>query len=127
MLRPNCLQLSALAVPIENYIAEKRAVGYKFDKGADMLRSFGSFVYSRGTGIISDGLDLFRQARHHPYGVRNQAGIGGVVDVGLDHGGVHPHFGTALYDLFLRCLADQVLVQLGHMVAPVGVQPPPDL
>ena len=40
--------LSALAVPIENYIAEKQAVGYKFDKGADMLKSFDYFVYSRG-------------------------------------------------------------------------------
>ncbi len=40
--------LSALAVPIDNYIAEKQAVGYKFDKGADMLKSFDSFVYSRG-------------------------------------------------------------------------------
>jgi integrase len=40
--------LSALAVSIENYIAEKQAVGYKFEKAADMLRSFDSFIYSRG-------------------------------------------------------------------------------
>jgi len=40
--------LSALAVAIENYIAEKRAVGYKFDKGAEMFRSFDSYVYNRG-------------------------------------------------------------------------------
>lgn len=39
--------LSALTVPIESYIAEKQAVGYKFEKGADMLKSFDSFVYSR--------------------------------------------------------------------------------
>lgn len=39
--------MSALTVPIEDYIAEKRAVGYKFDKGATMLKSFDSFVYSR--------------------------------------------------------------------------------
>ncbi|MTI96612.1 MAG: integrase [Firmicutes bacterium] len=35
---------SILSVPIEKYIAEKRAVGYKFDKGAVMLKSFDSFV-----------------------------------------------------------------------------------
>lgn len=40
--------LSAFAVSIENYITEKQAVGYKFEKATDMLRSFDSFVYSRG-------------------------------------------------------------------------------
>lgn len=35
---------SDLSTPIEKYIAEKRAVGYKFDKGAAMLKSFDSFV-----------------------------------------------------------------------------------
>jgi len=44
----NHLFLSILAVPIEDYIAEKRAVGYKFKKGADMLKNFDSFVHSRG-------------------------------------------------------------------------------
>jgi integrase/recombinase XerD len=39
--------LSALTVPIENYIAEKQAVGYKFEKGTDMLKRFDSFVYNR--------------------------------------------------------------------------------
>ena len=39
--------LSALAIYIEGYIAEKRAVGYKFEKGADMLKRFDSFVNSR--------------------------------------------------------------------------------
>ncbi len=43
----NHLFLSALAVPIEGYIAEKRAVGYKFEAGADMLKRFDSFVHSR--------------------------------------------------------------------------------
>ena len=38
--------LSALTVPIENYIAEKQAVGYKFEKGTDMLKRFDSFVYN---------------------------------------------------------------------------------
>lgn len=38
---------STLAVPIEEYIAEKRAVGYKFEKEAAMLRGFDSFVYAR--------------------------------------------------------------------------------
>jgi len=42
------LFLSALAVSIEAYIAEKRAVGYKFERGADMLKRFDSFVHSRG-------------------------------------------------------------------------------
>ncbi|MCL6443933.1 MAG: tyrosine-type recombinase/integrase [Alicyclobacillus sp.] len=37
--------LSTLAVPIEGYIAEKRAVGYKFEVGAKMLKRFDSFVY----------------------------------------------------------------------------------
>lgn len=40
--------LSALAIYIEGYIAEKRAVGYKFGKGANMLKRFDSFVSSRG-------------------------------------------------------------------------------
>ena len=39
--------LSTLAVPIEKYIAEKQAVGYKFEKGAAMLRRFDSFVSAR--------------------------------------------------------------------------------
>jgi len=42
------LFLSALTVSIEAYIAEKRAVGYKFERGADMLKRFDSFVHSRG-------------------------------------------------------------------------------
>lgn len=37
---------SILSVPIEGYIAEKRAVGYKFKKGAQLLKNFDSFVYS---------------------------------------------------------------------------------
>ncbi len=44
----NLFFLSPLAIPIESYIAEKRAVGYKFEKGADMLKRFDSFVCSRG-------------------------------------------------------------------------------
>jgi integrase len=43
----NKLFLSALAVPIENYIAEKQAVGYKYEAGAAMLRRFDSFVTDR--------------------------------------------------------------------------------
>lgn len=43
----NDLFLSALAIPIEGYIAEKRAVGYKFEVGANMLKRFDSFVHSR--------------------------------------------------------------------------------
>lgn len=39
--------LSALSVPIKKYIAEKQAVGYKFEKGTNMLKRFDSFVYSR--------------------------------------------------------------------------------
>jgi integrase len=39
--------LSALTIPIENYIAEKQAVGYKFEKGSDMLKRFDSFVYNQ--------------------------------------------------------------------------------
>ncbi len=39
---------STLAAPIEGYIAEKRALGHKFKKGADLLKRFDSFVYSRG-------------------------------------------------------------------------------
>lgn len=35
---------SVLSAPIERYISEKRAVGYKFDKGSAMLKSFDSFV-----------------------------------------------------------------------------------
>lgn len=38
--------LSVLSVPIKGYIAEKQAVGYKFEKGADMLKIFDSFVHS---------------------------------------------------------------------------------
>jgi integrase len=49
--------LSALAVPIKKYITEKQAVGYKFNKGTHMLKSFDSFVYSRG---LKD-TDLTRQ------------------------------------------------------------------
>lgn len=37
---------SILATPIEGYIAEKRAVGYKFEKGARMLKRFDTFAYS---------------------------------------------------------------------------------
>ncbi len=40
--------LSAIAVLIEKYIAEKHAVGYKFEKGTAMLRNFDAFVYARG-------------------------------------------------------------------------------
>ena len=43
----NHLFLSPFAVSIEGYIAEKRAVGYKFEKGVDMLKRFDSFVISR--------------------------------------------------------------------------------
>lgn len=39
--------LSLLTVPIESYIAEKQAVGYKFKKGAEMLKSFDSYVCSQ--------------------------------------------------------------------------------
>jgi integrase/recombinase XerD len=39
--------LSVLSVPIKGYIAEKQAVGYKFQKGAALLKRFDSFVYSR--------------------------------------------------------------------------------
>lgn len=39
---------STLAVPIAGYIAEKRAMGHKFEKGADLLKCFDSFVDSRG-------------------------------------------------------------------------------
>jgi integrase/recombinase XerD len=38
---------STLSTPIEGYIAEKQAVGYKFEKGIAMLKRFDSFVYSR--------------------------------------------------------------------------------
>jgi integrase/recombinase XerD len=36
---------SALSVPIEDYIAEKQAVGYAFKKGADLLKRFESYVH----------------------------------------------------------------------------------
>lgn len=39
--------LSALSIPIERYIAEKQAVGYKFEKGIAMLKRFDFFVHSR--------------------------------------------------------------------------------
>lgn len=39
--------LSVLSIPIEGYIAEKQAVGYKFEKGVAMLKRFDSFMYSR--------------------------------------------------------------------------------
>lgn len=39
---------SSLAVPIEGYIAEKRATGHKFEKGAALLKSFDAYAYSRG-------------------------------------------------------------------------------
>ncbi|MBS3873066.1 MAG: tyrosine-type recombinase/integrase [Dethiobacter sp.] len=39
---------STLAAPILGYIAEKRATGYEFKKGADLLRSFDAFVCRRG-------------------------------------------------------------------------------
>ncbi len=38
---------SVLAVPIDRYVAEKQAVGYKFEKGSTLLKMFDSFVYSR--------------------------------------------------------------------------------
>lgn len=41
------LFLSALSIPIEGYIAEKRAIGYQFEKGANMLKSFDTFVCNR--------------------------------------------------------------------------------
>ena len=44
----NHLFLSPLAMLIESFIAEKRAVGYKFKKGAAMLKRFDSFAYSYG-------------------------------------------------------------------------------
>ena len=42
------LWLSPLADIIEGYIAEKQAVGYKFEKGVAMLKRLDSFSYSRG-------------------------------------------------------------------------------
>jgi integrase/recombinase XerD len=45
--RLNRIFLSALAVPIEGYIAEKRAVGYKFERGVDMLERFDSLARCR--------------------------------------------------------------------------------
>ena len=42
------LFLSPFAILIESYIAEKRTVGYKFKKGAAMLKRFDSFAYSYG-------------------------------------------------------------------------------
>ena len=44
----NHLFRSPLAILIESFIAEKRAVGYKFKKGAAMLKRFDSFAYSYG-------------------------------------------------------------------------------
>ncbi len=44
----NRVFLSPFATLIENYIAEKRAAGYKFEVGAKMLKRFDSFVHSRG-------------------------------------------------------------------------------
>ena len=46
------LFLSALAVSIEAYTAEKRAVGYKFERGADMLKRFDSFVHNCVTEAV---------------------------------------------------------------------------
>jgi hypothetical protein len=48
---------SALAIPIKKYITEKQAVGFKFNKGIHMLKSFDSFVYRRGLKEI----DLTKQ------------------------------------------------------------------
>lgn len=39
---------SPLAVPIAGYIAEKRATGHKFEKGACLLKRFDSYACSRG-------------------------------------------------------------------------------
>lgn len=39
---------SVLSVPIEGFIKEKRAVGYKFEKGFQLLKHFDSFVCSQG-------------------------------------------------------------------------------
>jgi len=39
--------LSVLAVPIAGFIAEKRAVGHKFEKGASSLRCFDAFLEGR--------------------------------------------------------------------------------
>ncbi len=39
--------LSTLAVPIEQYIAEKQAVGYQFQKGMAMLKNFDAFVVTQ--------------------------------------------------------------------------------
>ncbi len=44
--------LSVLSVPIEGYLAEKRAVGYKFEKGAQLLKQFDAFVGSQNVKDI---------------------------------------------------------------------------
>lgn len=44
--------MSVLSVQIEKYIAEKRAVGYKFDKGAELLKKFDSFLFNQTLSTV---------------------------------------------------------------------------
>jgi len=55
---------------------------------------------SRSTQRAGEFGDLLHRSRQHPHAVAQQRGVGRVVDVGLDHGGVDSH-SPALHDLAL--------------------------
>ena len=57
--------------------------------------------------------DLSHDPGEHAHSIAQQGAIGGVVDIGLHHGGIHPQFAAADYLLRLG-LSDDVLVQLLH-------------
>ncbi|SFI41469.1 Site-specific recombinase XerD [Tindallia magadiensis] len=66
--------LSTLAVPIEQYIAEKQATGYSFQKGVAMLKSFDAFLQEQQLSetILSKQTVLDWTARKPQETVSNQ-------------------------------------------------------
>lgn len=44
--------MSVFSVLIKGYISEKQAVGYKFEKGTELLKRFDTFAYNRGVTEI---------------------------------------------------------------------------
>ena len=72
----NHLFLSPLAILIESFIAEKRAVGYKFKKGAALLKRFDSFAYSYGLTevILTKQLVIEWTVRKPNEGISTQCG-----------------------------------------------------
>jgi len=58
--------------------------------------------------------DLLHRAGQHPHPIAQQTAVGGVVDVGLDHGGVDAHAAPGCHPVVARDLHDPLVDLLDH-------------